>query len=147
MALSFQLYKNRLYDSFDQLKWTTMESQRTSGVIHLALNMMNGGLTIPIEFTHRFPLEYYGKTGTYGTNRFVLTIGLRRKESPVKLEETLLFFPDATVSFDGTAVYIVFPSNPSFERKHTLPDTITFFRNHLAGIYYLVEYLQAQQPF
>jgi len=145
MALNFQPF----YITFDKLKWTTMEGQRTSGPFLLNLNMMNGGLTVPIEFTHTFPLEYYGKSGTYGTNKLVLTIGLRwvKQASPVKLDETFLFFPDANVSFDDTAVRIVFPSNSSFEGKHTLTETVAFFRQHLAGIYYLVEYLQAQQPF
>ena len=147
MTLNFQLYKNRLYDTFDQLKWSE-KGPRTSGPFLLTLNMMNGGLTIPIEMSHIFPMEYYGQYGTYGTNRFVLTIGLRlaKQESPMKLEETHIFFPDAIVSFDDTAVYIVFPSNEIFDRKHTVTDTIAFFRKHLAGIYYLVEYLQAQQP-
>jgi hypothetical protein len=123
------------------------------------LNRMNGGFQIPIIYRHSFPVEYYGKPGTFGTNDFSFTLGLKRERKTgevlpfAKLDDIHHFFPGAKVnltedeSLGAEGVKIFLPANAIFDKAHTLQDTIAYFQTHMATIWSVADYLQAQQKY
>jgi hypothetical protein len=110
---------------------------------------MNGGYTVPLELTHEYPVEYYGKPGTYGTNTFSFTMWLkreRRQSTFLKVEDARLFNLElCPVEGDGLKGCLM--ADFRFDGPHTLADTLVFFEPYWDTIYKLADYLQAQQMY
>jgi len=135
-----------LVDLDDQGLWEVTKEYRTIR-LSVPLNRMNGGLPIDMVFTHHFSPDYYGLPGTYGTNRFSITLYLKRRQADyAKLGDIPLFLTERyTVNADSITIHL--PSNAAFDGKHTLETTKDLFRSYSTAIYQLADYLQAQQTY
>jgi hypothetical protein len=109
------------------------------------LNFMNGGAMMNITMRHTFPIDYYGKTGTYGTNVFIIRFFLKLSNKLQKLDDLRFFFQTETYSDCENVITIEFPSNDEFDERHTLQQTIDFFQHVLPRVISAAEYLQAHQ--
>lgn len=107
---------------------------------------MNGGQVVKVNLSHDYPLEYYGKPGTYGTNRFTVSLDLKRgKNQEFKLSEACFFIPELKLDQNGDALSFDLPATSVFDSRHTLSDTKDFFLQYLPKISALADYLQAHQ--